>query len=546
MITFKRASNGHLMLAGATRFLIATNSEVSPDTLTLVDFQTSKAGVCPVVQRKAGTTVGDVPVLFAYTGNAPTNVEARVIAYSGGATIVDWTLLTSVSHVFGTGLGTLVNVPQGAGYLIQIRDGLDTADTNTISNGAVPWGVGVCVLFMGQSNAVNTMASGSYSDTVPGTATSEYDYFNNGSVTGAIFDDAGFHAPSNGSNGPTGTSISGNSAHGGLMAFMRIVSGALATKYGYAVPVCIIPWAFNSTSISQYFPAGAKFSELLTSSGSSGTDIGFASPRNIWAGDIEGVLWCQGETNQADSRAQHFGDLKTLYQGILDYVSPFGRTATDLFFAPASLGVYAIGSVPNAERLRGAVADFEAYAVANAWPRARIGWNCIDLDTIANDGLHFPAPYNKRSMRRVIQSVLYQLDCATFSGRGPHISATASRSGDVATLTVVHDGGTALTKPTGSAPSGFYANTLADFSGTDIAVTAAISGNTVLVTFPGGTSYPAYLKHMGAEIGTADSCSPDISNPIYDNVTYPTGTTGTDVESMGLPLLPTVDAITVS
>ncbi len=546
MARLKIASNGHFMLAGATKLHVSYPTYVSPMTLTLVDFQVSKPGVLFIVQRKAGALTADVPVVFTYTGNAPTNVEARVVAYSGGATIIDWTLITTVITVPGIGIGILTGVPQGAGYLIQIRDGLDTFDTNTISNGTVRWGVGVFMAFMGQSNAVNTMASGSYSDTVPSTATSEYDYFNNGSVSGAIFDDAGFHAPSNGSNGPTGTSISGNSAVGGLLAFMRIIADALETKYGYVVPVCIIPWAFNSTSISQYFPAGAKFSELLNNSGSSGTDIGFSSPRNVYAGDFEGVIWHQGEANQADSRAQHYADIKTLYQGFLSYVAPFGRTAENLFFAPASLGVYAIDSVPNSERLRGAVADFESYAVANDWPRARIGWNCIDLDTIANDGLHFPAPYNKRSMRRVIQSVLYQLGCATFSGRGPHISVTASRSGDVATLTVVHDGGTALVKPTGSAPSGFYANTSADFSGTNIAVTAAISGNTILVTFPGGTNYPTYLKYMGAQIGTANSCSPDISNPIYDNVAYPTGTTGTDVEAMGLPLLPSVDAITVS
>lgn len=514
---------------------------MSPDALVLVDFQTSKAVVRPIVQRRAGTEYADVPVLFTYTGLMPTNVQARVVASVGGAVVKDWTDLSSTSFAAPNGLGYLDSVPQGADYLLQIRDGLNPTNDATISNGAVPWGVGVVVLFMGQSNAVVTLGAGSYTDIVPGTALTEYAFYNDGHVCGSIFDSAGWHAPSNGSNGPTGI----NTAVGGVMYFMRRVAEALETTHGKKVPVGLIPHAFGATSISQYFPDGDMFSPLLVGSGSAAGSIGFASPKNIWAGDFEGVVWHQGEANCGDTRAHYLADLKTLYQGFLDYVAPFGRSASSLFFLPAVLGSYGVGSCASIENIRGAVLDLESFAASNGWPRVKAGWNCIDLDATLNDGLHFTGAFAKSSMRRAIQSVLKQIGCSTFSGAGPRITGL-SRSGDVATLTVTRDGGSALVTPTASAPSGFLANTQADFNGPAITVTAAIVGAAIQVTFPGGTTYPAYLKYMGGKIGTASSCSPDITNPIYDNAAYPTGATGTDVEARGLPLMPTADALVVS
>lgn len=556
MVNFLRTSDGRLLLVGG-RFLTTGGATAEPPaggsgtlSLTLDDFKTGHTGAEPVIQRRAGTDFGTVPVLFSYTGTVPLNVQARVVSADGGAVVKDWTSLTGVSanETTLTGLGELPLVPLGADYLLQIRDGNNTA---TASNGSKRWGVGVCIALMGQSNMAGTTEAGSYTNIVPGTSQTELDHFLGTALAGSYFGSSGFVMPT--SSPGTGSTSSGSAiglAAGGSLAFLRIAGQALKTKYGKRVPVCMIPWAFSNNSIGTFLPGGTNYAKLFGGSGTAAGSIGFASPRNYWAGDFEGVMWHQGEANSSSTRAAYLADLKSLYQGFLDYVAPFGRTAQDLFFAPAVLGVY--GNLPNIENIRGAVLDLDAFARANNWPNVRAGWNCIDLDTVeGSDGLHFVNisggnQYRTWSHRRMMQSVLYMLDCATFNGHGPRLT-TATRSGDVATVTVSHEGGTALAaRNSGVALTGWLANTAADFTGTDIAVTAAIaSANTISVTFPGGTTYPAYLKYMGGRIGNVNSYHPDVTNPVYDNAQYPTGCTGTDLHT-GLPLLPTPDAIEVA
>lgn len=546
MIKLQRLSNGRLRIVGGRLLELNVASGASPDIMSVVDFQTSYAGVKPVVQRKQGANTADVPVLFTYTGAAPTHPQARVVAASGGAVVRDWATLTTVSAAAGNGLGYLDDVPQGTGYLIQLRDGLDTTDSNTSSAGTTPWGVGVVVLFMGQSNAVGTLNGGAYSDTAPGTGMSEHDYYGTGAVPGSLFDTDGWHRPSNGINGPAGIGI----VSAAMYSLLRIVTAALEDLHGIPVPVGLIPWSFGGTTISQYQPGGDKYSALFQGSGTTTGSIGFASPKNIWAGDFECVAWHQGEANNGMSASVYQAELTELYQGLLDYVAPFGRTASGLWFFPAILGVYGPGSVQYAERLRIAVQQFVADAPASGWTRV-VPWSVIDCDPAdGGDGLHFSDTngYRMRAMRRVIQSILFATGCATYSGAGPKIG-THSRSGNVVTFNVVHEGGTALQlKNSGSAPTGWYANTLADFTGTDITPTVAlITSNTqIQVTLPGGTSYPVYIKYCGNEIGTALSEHPDVTNLIYDNAPYPSTATGTDVEAKGLPLQPSNGAITVS
>lgn len=545
--------NGKLRLVGGKPLLTPAPVVVvvggATTGLTLVDFQSSWATAKPVIQRKPGSIMGDVPVMFNFTGSAPAGIQARVVKSAGGAVVKDWTALSTITVLGQTGLGTLVDVPQGVGYLMQVRDGSQPANAPTISNGVQVWGVGVCILYDGQSNMVSTLNGGSYADIVPGTALSEFNYFASAGAVGSLWDGSGFHGPSNGSNGPGGSS-NAPSLGGGTLSAMRIIANGLQTKYGYPVPVCLILQAFNGAAIASFFynNAGGTFYTLLNSSGTTPGTIGFASPKNMIPGDFEGVVRHQGEANQSDSRASYFADLKTLYGGYLAAVAPHGRTAADLFFVPAVLGVYA--SQLGIEKIRGAVLDLDAYARANNWPKVRAGWNCIDLDPTdgGDSGLHFRdtnQPYAKRSARRSTQAALFQLGCSSFSGLGPRLSATATRAGLVATLTVLHDGGSSVVTRAGGAPSGFYANTAADFSGTAIAVTASIVGNAVQVTFPTGTVFPAYVKYMGNAINSALSYLPDISNAIYDNVQYPAGATGSDVFT-GLPLVPTPDSIAVN
>lgn len=557
-------SDGKFILAGATSFRTVDQNASEggggtpslATTMVLDDFKTSHSSSYPVVQRKAGTLFGNVPVLFSFTGTAPSNPQARVIRSDNSNIVKDWTTLENISVVGTTALGTLSNVPQGCYYYLQIRDGSQPNNSATISNGTVKWGVGVNILALGQSNMVSTLDAGNYADIVPGSSPSrnESDYLIQGYSTGAYFSSSGW-VTSGGTLGGNARAIGG-----GSLSLLRIVAKALENKYGYKVPVGFVPYAWNNHSIDQFLPTttgtATRWDQLFDGAGTTGGTIGFKSPKNYYAGDFEVVVYHQGEADSGTkSRAVFLERLKSVYQNLLAYVAPYGRNATTLSFLPAVLGSYG-GVVPTAsqsfvENIRGAVLDLDTYARANNWPRVRAGWNCIDLDASENaDGLHFldtgTYPYRKWSHRRMVQSILHQLDCTDYSGLGPRLSTTTTRSGDVVTLTVNHEKGTNLVARSGGAPSGFLGNTSADFSGTDITVTAAITGpSTIQVTFPSGTAYPVYLKYMGSKPGLATSIHPNVSNPVYDNVTYPAGATGTDIFT-GLPLVPTVDSIVIN
>lgn len=367
--------------------------------------------------------------------------------------------------------------------------------------------------------------------------------------------------------------------------FLRILAAALKAKYGVTVPVGIIPWDADATAIASFLPPnGNEYRGLWNNGGTTSYSIGFSSPANYYAGDFEGSLWHQGESDQASSSATYQGELQSLQAAYLSYVSKFGRTAANFLLGIAVLGNYDTTAAPDIENVRIAEANFEAWAQANGYPNTRLAMSCVDLWRGTSVGtnppsntLHMQAEtVQRRGIRHLLQTVLKFTGCSgngpsgnPFSGRGPQINTTASRTGNVVTLSVIHEGGTSLVvgnastnaaASAGTPPTGFYANTKADFSGSYVVPTVALAnGNTqIQLTFPSGTTYPVYLKYQGGKIGNTtvdssgftDSCYPNINNPIYDNVTYPLAVGGVinsaDQETLGLPLLPTNGSMTVN
>ena len=313
-------------------------------------------------------------------------------------------------------------------------------------------------------------------------------------------------------------------------------------------------------------PGGYHYTDLFA-------NPGLASPRNVVCGDFEAVIWHQGEADTGVSTASYMSSLSTLMRAYLAWVAQFGRTPADFAFFPAVLGNYDVGVCAAIENLRIAVEQFCAQARAGTlsgqtepWPNVSVGWACLDLlrapgdvdnaSAGTRDPYHFSTgPVARRSLRRAVQTVLKWLGCSSFDGAGPSLTRSYTRSGLVATFDVTIPSGTALTKPGTGGITGFYANTAADFSGADIVVSAALAtGNKIAVTFAAGTTFPAYLKYQGGLIGSTAvdangftaSCYPDARNPVYDTATYPSTATGTDVEARGLPLRPTVGALTIA
>ena len=565
----------------------------SPTTLTLVDVSTPgvtyncPVGEQPIFSRSQGVTyggqpAGNIPVLFTYTGTAPSNVQARVVN-NVGTQIVPWQTLTSVT--FGgslNGQGFLPAVPQGINYLLQIRDGLNPSNPSTISNGTHKFGVGVVVMFNGQSNMEGILSLGA-SYLVPGTSQTEQQYVT--SLLGTGYDNPTYGGGAQGSPPYSSNGLKQN-LNGSTEIFARVVAASLFTKYGYHVPVMCMPYYISGNPISTFLPVPT--SSFFINSGASATTFGLSSPENFQTGDFEIFFWHQGEGDESAGTSYYLGQLQVLYQGLLTWVSKFGRTSSGLSMGVCLLSSQGPGAVP--EYIRQADQLFIAGAQAgtlpsqpNPWPLVECACSCVDVSTAPVGqsppvaALHITNDiYRRLAMHRMMQTAMYWLGASgngpsgqPFSGKGPTIDPAYTRTGLTVVFNVVHQGGTALTVPTpGNPPTGFYANTsrtttlgAAQFNGTNIALTVSlINSNTqIQIVFPGGTTFPCYLKYQGNVIvggyptngGIYDgSTLPDFSNAIYDNVQYPLGLqglgTGTDLEAYGMPLQPTIGAITIS
>lgn len=512
--------------------------------LTVRDYYAKYPEAEPVYQRKAGFDYVDMPVMFDFTGPSAANVQARVVVKDTGAVVGSgWTTLQNISVAGSVGLGLLPGVPIGAGYIIQIRDG---AQHSTTSTGTQKWGVGIVWLCFGQSNMLGTLVAGYGGTIVPGTTRTEWQYWSDKVYPTSFFTMYGFtsvNAPDGWSNATGG---------GGACAFLRIVAKTLEAKYGKKIPVALVPWARSSTGIATYF---AETGSFFVGSGTTDGTIGMQSPRNYAPGDFEGASFHQGENDAADSLAKRVADLKTLYQGMLNHVAPYGRTAANLPLLMAVLGTY--DSFPGIETIRAAAYQLTAEAPGLGWPKVRTSWNCIDLNASdpndpQRDNQHFNdisgGKQNRRmSVMRMIHDVCHEIapEIVSTNAQGPRLAGTATRNGLTITLPIVKTPGATLSTENGGAPSGFSVNTAADFSGAAIACTAALSGDNVVLTLAAGITGTVYVKHCGGKVGTSASNHPDISNLIGDDMRYPTGA-HTDDQFTSFKLQPTPTAITVN
>lgn len=503
----------------------------------------------------SGDTTANVPIVFSYTGGQPTSVQARIVDANGSAvTGFDWTDITSTvqyNSAAGTGLGYLYGVPKGIGYKRQIRVGTSATVT---SADATPFNIGPMINFWGQSNANGTLNGGyNATATIPGTSTSELTFFNTNG-TGALFGPNGFNRAGNNN----ATIASFNLMGGGACTLLRLVGNQLQAQAGRKVGVALTPYVQDATPMTGFMTSAGVIA-MLSNSGTSGASIGFSSPAQYITGDYRVVLWHQGESEASPTRASRLADLKKFCQAHIDQVAKFGRQPSQITFLFALMGVCAPQSngnvsAPHMELLRAAVLDLVAYATTVGWD-VRVGWNCIDLDpATAGDaaGLHFGGTDRKRSLLRAVQSILNVVDPVNVpnSGKGPRLTGAATRSGDDITLTVAHDGGTGLAARTPGSPiTGWYANTAADFSGTDIPLTnvTIVDATHIRVT---ATGAPAtfYIKHCGYQfVGqyTLNSYHPTVSNLVYDNFAYPSTAGVAEQFTEGLPLWPTPDAIRI-
>lgn len=564
----------------------ATVQQTPLTALTLVDFYLGHSLARAVVQRKAGTYddtrpgTADVQVVFNYAGGNPAGVQARVVNIDNPAQVImPWSNLVKLKSNGSVGIGTLENVPVGMGYAWEIRDSYQPVGATLAVNAGANshrWGVGVVGKAAGQSNMVfGTLGAGGAFDITPNTGgLKEVEYFASHKAMAFFGTDGYVACGAIGGTGSTATGSEAGTSQGGSLAFVRVLAMGLKKKYGIDVPVCLIPWAQSNKSINYFLPGQTGYDQMFTVGGAGAGKYNLASALvapNVYPGDLEFVIWHQGEADGTMDRPTYLGKLKTLYGKYLEYVAQFGRTAQHLHFLPAMLGVYS--NTAMVEEKRGAVLDLERDAPALGWPKVRPGWNCIDLDTSDPaprvdgqpvDGLHMVdrvngMQYARMSRCRATQAVLYATGCSSYSALGPRIDkANITRNNLVATIPVVPDvpgAPVALTTRKATAITGW---SWKDKNGADIAnVPVAIaSPMTLSATFPVGTLFPVTGKHCGG-------MRPDSSNPVVDSLPYPfiddgtgknmlssvnpnAGTNGLDVFLDGRPVLETPDPFTVN
>ena len=138
--------------SGASRgsTVMACFVEITAPNLTVTDKSDGT-----VLQRTKGTTAKTVSFAGGYANHTPTTIEIKIVNHSGGATVQDWTALTSPTISGGAWSGT-VSIPQGGWYNVLAR----SKDSGGLVQETSPqskarWGVGIIVGMIGQSNMQN-------------------------------------------------------------------------------------------------------------------------------------------------------------------------------------------------------------------------------------------------------------------------------------------------------------------------------------------------------------------------------------------------------
>ena len=481
-----------------------------------------------VLQRAAAGRTRDVPVRFTHRGapqKVPEGVQARVVrAGLGAEVVVDWSPLAKVASRGGAGSGVLPGVPQGDGYRLELREG---GDAGSVSKGATTWGVGVNVLFQGQSNMLSTLGGGWSGYVVPGSGLYEQDLYPRRGKAFRVFDGSGWHEPSN-QRGAV------NTLTNGVFGFGRMLTEALAQAHGAVVPVGLIPFAQNAMSIGGMLPPnGPVYTGMFGADGDGarGRPAGLRS--DIYGGDFEMAFYHQGEADVGRSTAEYMEQLKALYRLYLGYAARFGRDAASLPFGVAVVGNLDPEVGAGAEAIRTAQIGFVNWAKANGWPRVELGWSTVDLPR--TDPYHFgDDEVQRRSMRRMLLTAKRFLGLSPYGGRGPR-AAGATIRGAVVEVAVQHDGGAGLRlADPARPPTGFYLSedgftTTRYLRPRSVAFAGPSAVRITLASAPAGA---ISVHYQNAAPRSPEACNPDIGNPIYDDAAVPE-------DRLGLPLQPT-------
>ncbi len=465
-------------------------------SLTLTDT------VHPRLYQRVGTAK-TLMIGGSYTGPA-TRIQARACPAGTGLTALESTypFSTVVNNPTGGTFSASLSVPQGDGWVVQVRDGV----THTLgSTGTHTFGVGVFIALIGQSNMENLFenitdyplgAEGTYS-------TRSGSIVRLGNINPAY---------------PPGTPASvyypaGTHYHETNCKFGDgLIYAANRMRESLSCPIGIMDWAESGTWIGLWVPGESFNDQFLTGIAAIG-------------GDFEAAIWLQGETDAqvSTSYATYKASLQSLYTQLKTVT---GRSNLD--FGVAIVGPATSGWVPTENMMlpiRKAQIDFiNENSAAGVW----LAGTDIDGDLGGGSSIHINAASLIRQGYRYGEAIVRRLSRATYGIEGPAITS-ASLSGATVTVSIAQHGGSALLDGVGGAGSALLGFRVFDGGAPCTISNTAISGNTISLTLSAAPSGVVTMDYCMANAPFGGTTAP--ASVCYDNQTIPGST-------VGLPLQP--------
>jgi hypothetical protein len=429
-------------------------SAVEPDlppAIVLNDIEAKR-----IFQRRGAAC--DIFISGSYRGR-PEAIEAAVLQYDSDKIVVPWTRVdaTPANGIF---MGVLPSVPQGGWYRLAVR----FAKAQAVNDqGKSPWGVGLLVACIGQSNMREWFHTGS--DLTPSALMS-------------------VHRDNKWSN----AAATGN----GAVAF----ANHLITRLG--IPVGLLDYAVNGSGLCREADWGKGY-------------WADRSPQSIYhrfiqgvtatGGALEYVVWMQGEADAARKTVTGNQYRKTLNNFInrqvrADIVN--GSTKDRLPFLVIGMVKRPVGLDEPHQAIRNALV-----AATRETADCYLAATTLDLDNLGRQ--HLTAQAYTQLGRRTAQTVLYLLAKADYH-RGPHVVQADMRDDITIELRMDHRGGDDFNPARGI--TGFKA--FSGGSAVPIASAHRIAADRIELRLTRPVQRPLRLTYLHGAM-------PDTQNPVRDN-----------------------------
>ena len=477
------------------------DAPVSTDKVIQLD---EEFGDHQVVQRTIGTSEGTIQVSGTFNYSDVNNIEAQVVDFSTGDTIVEWQEIpieSTISCFSGS-----ITVPQGYWYRLVVR-ALNSTDAEVgRTSGSNPWGVGINILCIGQSNMVGDGDIHTYH-------TLDHD------MAGLYSNDRKwekFADPYDG--GGLTTDIDYDNWIG--VSMIPYLLNSLAQSLP-GIPVGIVPAARGSSPLhgtenicwlkrdeANHF----NYSNLYGNS--------IAKARTV--GGIELIIMHQGETDATNevSTEQYIADLKTFIANYREDLYP----SVPLFFCQLARSFTTIADKNRTDTNMQAI---RAAQLLSDDPNNNIylAASCIDVSVRSerNDDHYYQDAYDTIGLR-IGNCIAYYYGKSDYY-RGPYIaSAILSEDRMFIDVSISHRGGNDLTPDSGI--TGFD---VLDSTGVTLSISSVVKIESTKLRINLSSAAPSGQISLRYLYGK----SPNITGAVHDN------------SSLQLPLEPTAEPIIV-